>query len=385
MKIIENYEKYYNDPSTNNAEDLWDSITNYNFEFYDKFKTEIQELFLSQTKKSYESTIYRTNGSTGASKQYFVGPNSEFWLDKIESWKEFQSNQNKKCLFIFDSFPDVLDYEICSNDIKDKKIDYLIKLNFIKDPTKSFSFLESQIKQKYETNGPLYIFSKPQRYLFLFAHQDVREMILENKHMINSIITCDWEPFFKKKDLINGGVHINDQMLNWHTCVNFKTCTSGNLHFLPTFIYGEDYILNLINLCNFSKMPIDDELVVSNKRELCPCGKYYLPIKFYGHREYQPVNKNGNFLYDSSICEHLESIFLNINFTQDESNLYISYISKEKINKKDIEFLSDWSNKNGLNPIFLRNRFLSIGERRKLCFFWNNKNSIKKYNIKTII
>jgi hypothetical protein len=353
MKIIKNYLSYYENPSIKNATELFNEITNYDFENYENF---INEFNIKPKANSY-SSVKKLFSNT--KNYYFFGPNFDFWRENIDSWKTCSEGSSPK-IFVKDKFPWKSNIET----FKDiKKYDYsnFIILDFAEHHKKSFDFMINTINKVYETSGPVDIFSMPLRFLFLFSFEEIIEFLIKSEK-INSIISMDCEPFYKKKKL-QKTIHINNQMMDWKSGVCFRTCRYGQIHFLPTFKIEKNKVINLINLCEYKYNNLNDHIYIEKERRLCECKKYYIPITFVPHKKNQPIIKN-QFLYDLELVENLRSNFLNLQFLQNSMKINVLYDCVGNIKDDDVETIKNFIKKNHYNiDIDFIKKFHRIGSK----------------------
>lgn len=86
-------------------------------------------------------------------------------------------------------------------------------------------------------NRPRALKARPFIWLYLTRQPRFLDFITKHRHLVSSIVTTDWEPFFSQSTLRQEGFWINNCMIDWQTGLNFHTCRAGHQHFL--LIWGE--------------------------------------------------------------------------------------------------------------------------------------------------
>jgi len=147
----------------------------------------------------------------------------------------------------------------------------------------------------------------------LFDHIFV-DFLIENKNQIN-IINTGISSFFKKQKLINCGFHINDNMIDWYSGLNFYTCKYNKKHILPIFYAENNTSTNLLNLSLRGRMIPKGDIFEYKSLGTCECGKNHYDIFFMPHYKTMP-QVDGQYFYDMEICELLEGEYYNLQFIQ---------------------------------------------------------------------
>lgn len=160
--------------------------------------------------------------------------------------------------------------------------------------------------------------------MFLLSDNYFVDFLLQNKERI-SIINTGISPFFKKKKLLENGFHINDNMIDWYSGLNFYTCKYNKKHILPIFYAEENKSTNLLNLSLRGRMVPKSDYFDYSPLGYCECGKTHYDLKFIPHIKTTPI-VDGEYFYDMEIPELLEGSYYNLQFVQiDEKTLDIYY------------------------------------------------------------
>lgn len=157
----------------------------------------------------------------------------------------------------------------------------------------------------------------PDSFLYFNQRLEFQEFVIENRGRVN-LMSWNWESFYKKRWLIDNGVHFNDAMIDWATGLNFYTCRAGYQHTLPIFAEDADRRINLLNL-----MPPPDYWG-STKEDFfepiavirCLCGQNRLEYRFVPHQSVAIKTTAGKFIYDTALAELLTSDFQSLQFIQ---------------------------------------------------------------------
>lgn len=177
--------------------------------------------------------------------------------------------------------------------------------------------------------------AQPHNLLYLTAHPRFVDFIITNKHKIQSIVTTDCEPFFKKDMLIKNGIHINDCMIDWQTGLNFSTCPHHRRHIMPLFFLYEDHPINWLNLANKTVYPTLDRCDIKTLRpEKCQCGKVAVNVNIIP-RSYVI------FPFRRDLPELVRSHFLNLQFIRTNDSIAIFYTTRGPLLDCDRDLFED--------------------------------------------
>lgn len=156
-------------------------------------------------------------------------------------------------------------------------------------------------------------------------------------------------PAFLKTGLLSN-FEFNDQMINWKSGANFRTCQYGNKHCLPIFAVKDGKGCNLLNF-NRLWFPVDD---LFELQDPCKCGKPC--IKLVPHINNIPDGVN----YEAAmgLPERLESKFRWLQFIQDR-DLRIFYETSGEILSSDLDVINETL---GTFPL-CKGNFLQVGAK----------------------
>ena len=369
--MLNAYRTYVLSRTEQNAEILWKAILEFDFFDYEHICKELKSIWESASIAVVNQFLTSNGTTSGTPKSYAVGPLFDFWLPRIEWMIKYQSINKTPSIYIREGFPYFLDTKIGFSEKKSILVDGFINLDF-RYVSKSLNLMEDVIKNFYEEKGKFWFITQPNKYLYLFGHPEFRDLLKNNENKIK-VVSTDWEPFF------NHPFVINDQMINWVTMVNFYTCKYNTKHFLPLFLIENNSIINLLNLANKKELPIDDKVIINKQRQLCQCGKYYLPFNMISHINCAINTPNGYF-NDVNIANSLVSTYYNLQFIQ-KSKFNIDILFTASNSFKDKDFLvSIWENQ-GMQVSFYPERYLVMGVN-KILPFYNNKTTMSYYSHK---
>ena len=367
--MISKYQKYYRQPTIQNAKDLWHSISTYDFS-EDLDRLAELRIRIPPRPQSADILLY-SNGSTRTARQYSFGPHSGFWLNQMEDHVKFR--QDNQYITIF---PSIMSKTRSFTKTPDKfqELNATIPIHYMA----SVSFLEpdatSYLIDNLRKVGQFGLFSEPNNWLYLLSQPEFREFLVDSQ--LTSAMSTSWEAFYKKPP---PNTHFNDNMINWSTGMNFYTCPQGTKHFLPTFVPitrgGTPYgIVNLINLSVPAIWPVDDLMTISPEIKKCTCGRNYRPFTFIPHIDNTIISSSGKPIFDLGLADQLQGSYLNLQFVQYKQKIYVLYISTTE---PDTEIITEYFAMHGLQTQFIKNAFLGLN--KKYPVFWRSR-TLPKYN-----
>lgn len=163
--------------------------------------------------------------------------------------------------------------------------------------------------------------------MYLASDNKFCHFMIENSKRIN-LINTGITAFFKKNRLIEAGVHINDNMIDWYSGLNFYTCRHNNKHVLPMFFMNDRVSTNLLNLSRRGEMVIKSDHFEIEPILACQCGKRAYNLSFIPHIRVTPTIDNLTF-YRPDLAEMLIGSYCNMQFIQTaEKDLEIHYTGK---------------------------------------------------------
>lgn len=358
--MINNFLRYYSEPTITHAEILWESLlsldlSTVNLEEVAEAKRKLPEL---------PAEIYlKSSGSCGSPCRYPFGPNFDFWWRKIEWHTKFRNNTTVRLAPSL--FTDVRESCVKRYVRTDQPCDYqfLFGLHFPEG-------IEFLIEELNKLNDTCTLWLEPNDLLYLLSDDKFVAFLHTGK--ITCLLTTGSDAFYKWSRVpIN--VRINDNMVNWVNLSNFYTCQYRRRHVLPIF-HNET---NLINLCHTS-LPSGDQFLWGSEIKQCECGRDYVDVRFVPHIDMAVKGgglNRGVICYDLDLIERLDSSYRNIQFIQSDDRVDILFIGE--MSEHDHSHLRDWFEQQGLLARFLRNMYLPVGrDRRKLPVFFNNKNCL---------
>ena len=171
-----------------------------------------------------------------------------------------------------------------------------------------------------------------------------------------------------KKIISKYNVHLNDQMIDWSSGLNFYTCLANKKHFLPIFAKKNNTYRNAINLSEKNYVTSDYFKITANTT-LCKCGKYRCDFTFLPHKKnYIPELDYQETLSWSNI---LTKEFRSFQIIKNRDNFEIFYKLTE--GKLPIYVLEFFENKLK-NVLWQKNQTFKIGG--KIPPIWNTQYNI---------
>lgn len=178
-------------------------------------------------------------------------------------------------------------------------------------------------------------------------------------YLVNTDVPC----FVNRTKLETYNTHLNDQMIDWKSGINFYTCIKNQKHFLPIFTVQEKNYKNILNLTQFISKK-EDYIKIDPQRIMCECGSYRCKYEFIPHYK----NFIDDFKYEDSldIANNLKSQYRWFQVIQSNKKIYIYFeINKNhELKNDDVIFLEKTFNK----PVFFKGKRFEIG--RKIPAFW---------------
>lgn len=360
------YERYYRNPILENAEFLCHNIMTWDCSDSLEELAVLRQNFAMQP--NYADFFFRSNGSTHHARQFGFGPHGSYWLNQIEDCVKYRQHNRYVMLYmsIFVHSYQCGFYRSSLEQIKNDTIPahYMAFVRWERPGAVDYLIDELQKINNYA------LFSNPNNWLYLLSHPVFREFIQTSS--LTSAMSTNWDGFYKKPP---PGVHFNDNMVNWTTCMNFYTCPYGTRHFLPTFVVATTGIVNLLNLSQPPTWPIDDQMVVASDVRRCDCGKNYMPFEFVPHVEYAIRSSSGELVYCLDLANDLNALYLNLQFIQHGGTVDVLYITTDL--QPDTEIITEYFAKHGLNTRFIKNHYWSAGG--KLPVFWRDDTNPRQY------
>lgn len=360
MTLLQAYEKYATDKTASSAENLWDAVLHYDFTNYDEDQIVMKRIW-DRASLSLSQYYLPSNGTTaGIPRNYSFGPNIQFWLERCEWFIKFGTTTGKRpyAVYLQESFPHLTQHPPSFQPKPGMIQDAFLSFD-VTQKAKSLDLLETTLNRIYGEQGRFYLIGQPTKYLQLFSDPDYRSVMLNAKaHLVSG----DWEPLFPKI------MDVKDQMINWTTMVNFYTCDHGTKHFLPLFLLSNNKLINLLNFATKSEHRIDDLVKIGTQRQLCLCGRWYLPFEMVAHVALA-VGKDDVYHHDTALADSLESVYYVLQFIQSDERIDILYSHSGVFRDADL-LTSYWQDK-GYKTALHGNHYLLAGTHKPLPFFRN--------------
>lgn len=301
-------------------------------------------------------TYLSSNGSTGSVRLFTFGPNSRFWLTTIEDHIKYRPQSKFVGLH-----PSILVSTAEFNFTKHAcapentiPTQYVVAIQLHRSG--AINYLIEQLQRIRNST----IFSTPVNWLYLLSEPNFRNFLESSSA---SGMSTNWEGFYRNPP---ANFHLNDNMVNWTTGMNFYTCPYGTRHYLPTFVVTVDGIVNLLNLAGPAILPVDDAMDISPNTCECQCGRTYRPFTFIPHINQCIRSATGEPIYDLQLANQLKSKYLNLQFIQEDQTIHVLYITTD--HPQDMPFLTEYFDKHGLRVEFIPNKYYILNS--KLPVFW---------------
>lgn len=353
--MLEELIEYFNNPlDIGCMGQLAGSLFDFNFADYEQ---KMQDAWRNYVLSGYEhdSVELQSNGSTGGKKGYYFGSNFSILSKLIES--RLRERDKKTVTIVFSP----------RSGISTKNTSHREDAVIFADPNSDSELCQNLdlIRDRFSVFN---IMALPNVWIYLSTNNAFRDWVEENKLNINAFVNTDWDLSMKPID----GVYIRDQMIDWKSGLNFYTCRSGTVHFIPIFFESNQRVYNVLNLCKDSR-PIDDLYFLdANSLRVCGCGKSFIPLKIIPHHEYRITNDKGEPIDTSGFYDNLKSNYLNLQVHQDlEGKVTVFYRSKQP-DTEDLGCIFNFLNSKGIEKIrFMDSRYFKVGS--KTYSFWRSK------------
>lgn len=359
------YEDYHGDPNPDTAKELLSEVKNYDFTTFEEDLKKLQELAEKET--SLDQDVFRaldipekteltfemfafnaapmtTNGSTGnGPTAYAFGPNYQYWRSNLTDHLRNPEN---------------IEREINLENVNKGSI-----VNTIE-----------------RTEGDVWLSGRPADFIFPTTDPKTSEYIKANADKIKYLTTYDTEP------LIRSSIYHNDQMIDWTSGLNFRTCRHGNKHILPTFAFlPGNKVRNMLNLHRNKQEFTMSDLFKPKGFFQCPCGATACDLEFIPHFDKAIKNKNGEPFYLPSLMNDLHGSYMNLQFLQEEvGGKVLVYVVPNEVPASDYDHIRDLLADKGFDSELKMNRYFMVG--RKLMHFWQSSRAgVKEFNSKMMI
>jgi hypothetical protein len=178
-------------------------------------------------------------------------------------------------------------------------------------------------------------------------------------NFFNSDVPC----FVNKNNFMKRQIHLNDQMIDWKSGINFYTCTNNQKHFLPLFSIRKNHYKNLLNLTDY-KSSKDDFIKINPKPIKCECGKIRCEFEFIPHYK----NFIDGFNYEDCLdfANKISSQIRWFQIIQINKKMHVFYENNQNHNLLDVdaEKIDIMFNK----PKYIRGQKFRVGS--KIPAFW---------------
>jgi len=338
--LYDSYSAYYSDPCLRNADRLWADVYLYDFSDYHEFCQQVS-LLRKQfgSRKSLGEMSLTSSGSMGLPRHYQLGPHALYWIFQLE--RAVKSPEGTDSIIEVSS-PLMFVNRPASFEPVTGDLPFPIRYTF-RYSGDHRDYLSVLFRHLEKVDVPFVISGLPNTFLFLNAHKDFQSFVQTTR--VRGLLSHDWEPFYRKRELIASGVHINDNCINWTTGVNFFTCKANQKHFFPLFVVESDGLINLMNLAEEPINSVDDLVEIGAQRSQCVCGRWYFPLRFFPHVECAIRNRLGKIVFDCELPEKLMAKYLNLQIIQTEERINIYNVTQD-VNTEDHAILEDFLRSN---------------------------------------
>jgi hypothetical protein len=356
--LTQAYENYHGDPNPETADKLLAEVTNYDYTTFDEdieklrelaeanplFEPTVRTLELNKTAVDTQAPAFMmmSNGSiSGTPTAYAFDGNYNYWRENV-------TNQLRN--------PENAQTEINLESVK---------------PGSLIDTIES-------APGSVWLSGRPADFIFPTTDPKLADYIKANADKIKYLTTYDTEPLMRRSILHN------DQMIDWKSGLNFRTCRFGNKHVLPTFacLEGGKY-RNMLNL--HREIADGSDLFEMKNFFKCPCGATACELNFLPHVRKAIRNSHGEPFYMPGLMNDLKGSYMNLQFLQEEAGgKVLIYVVPNNVPASDYDHIRDLLRDMGLDSELKMNRYFVVG--RKLLHFWQSKReNVKEFNSKMMI
>jgi len=306
MKLVDWYRRYYENPSEENAQQLFQAIIAYEYADFDDFQNlawETRASFPTRDGKLKKRDGFSalSSGTINPPSPYDVGPNGWWWQRVIEG---FVKNPTSRPHFLLMSnfHPNMgkfMDNVLVMRRFQSHHLyDGYLKVDPLVDLRKCISLLGDSTSLITLNPNFLMYWAKENSFVEYLVEAGVE------------LCTTEFEAFYPSLP-----VHVNDNMIDWKTGVNFSTCRYGTKHFLPLFAMRGNRAYNLVNL-HCDDKPVDDIFTIDPQILQCPCGRKFLSFDFVPHSQVAIRRDDGSIFYDLGIANQLQGQYQNFQFIQ---------------------------------------------------------------------
>jgi hypothetical protein len=229
-----------------------------------------------------------------------------------------------------------------------------------------FSFVENLYGEGKKT-----IFSSfPDIWNILLTNLTFANLCIEHQEKIVCLVNSDFEMFHT-----TDSTYIRNQMINWSSGLNFFACEQGHTHFLPSF-FSDRSCFSLINLAKTHDS--SDAIFLSERPEVCPCGRPRLPMQIQFHKRNLVVDCNGNPIDFKPLSKLLSGRYQTFQIHQDLNDAVTVFLSPYgNFIGSDLGIIESFLE--GMKIDFSFNRYFDVGAKR-YCF-WRS-DSVKTKDLK---
>lgn len=334
MNLVESYEKYAFRISIQNAQNLFNSIIEYDFSNYLEDIDEIKKIHRCTNNRSnynIDAHEFRSNGSTSNRfTLYPFKPNFNFWHENLNNFirnpigtksQKFRPYNFKGDSFFADVFnPSKEKYVDYNKFFQDQNMNYFL-INF---HSEYFHQNLSKMLNEYPDSS-LQMFGKPHDFLPLMTEQNLLETLAKKADLLSC--TCDYSALPRKNQ-----IYFNDHMLSWKSGIYFYTCQKHEKHFLPLCYQHNNSNFNILNLSYPLVCDQDDSFEYLGTKT-CNCGKIRPIIKYIGHHKNMIKDHENNIVIDE-ITNAISGRYTWLQLLLDQSHeLYVFFSENSEIMK----------------------------------------------------
>lgn len=359
------YAKYFGQP--NKRQGLLSAISDSKetLLFNDALKSKVLSYWERSRRHICSAVSLKTSGTlTGVSRSYKFGPCT--WIDDIERLCKYPHNKHIVC-YLKNTAPIKIVSGISKCSEKEPHFNFFIWGGPFDDSTvEKFIYHLENILRIYKK---IILWANSNVFLYLTASSEFSSFLIS--HIPNISLLCTGqEPFFKKKKLIEAGVYINDNMINWENGLNFYTCRFNNKHCLPIFaLLDNNRSVFLLNSGDKTSKELDDMFIPLSESQ-CRCGKKALKFKFIPHVQ-TAIRIDNNIIYNPDLADELVGRYQNLQFIKDNNKIFVHYWSDGLMPSHDSDVIRELFP--GVDLVFKNRSIFSMLDKSPI-FYSKEKN-----------
>ena len=352
--LVRYYREYYREQTPRSVDSLFGAMLDYDYSSYHDDIRRVLAMW-REARCMGDAIRLNSNGSTSGSRRSFCfSPHFRLWRFKLEPF--LRGMENKTIMVVAQlGFGELPSFRVSEDrDSSQKHFDAVGNWFRNEDLGLLFDF----VGRSHRDYGPINLYAMPDVWNCLVTNLHFVELAVGQSRSIRAFVTGDFDSNFKRV-----GFYVRDQMMDWGSGLNFFDCEAGTRHFLPTFHFGPSWCVNLLNIHKTGSFP-DDLVLLGQEPSVCVCGRPYVTAEMRFHYRHMIVGKDGTPVDLAPLYESLSARYAGLQFHQDESDLVTAFCTLIGGAGEDLEKMSCFFGRFGLEMSFARDKYYSIGRKR---------------------